>query len=314
MICAVNECIPVDCKSRYEPFEHSSCYLICGPEPLSRQVRAITITEEARREAQAECDRICSADSGWLTQGDREDVFIAQLHRRAMLVNDGFQLQVLAVLREHEIGAENVDATAFQDESADASKYLMPHETSETMLFLTKIPGSVAQQDSFSESKDFDAATDSSHPTTGGGASAILQFSDGHLKPTDCPTQSLEGRAAFSPAAAAPSLSWKTWSSVRALPLQMLSKSQRRTSSIGTACSDLTEGALGFENGTNVELCCTFTDGEGQIEVSEKIDPHNYKGRWSPRYVSTEICDSVDGFVMDPSVFLLFPRDAPEVS
>ena len=58
--------------------------------------------EEARRES-----RVCIA--GGIHKGDRilqeEEVFLAQLYRRAQLLNDEFQERVVAVIQEHSAGA-----------------------------------------------------------------------------------------------------------------------------------------------------------------------------------------------------------------
>ena len=72
----------------------------------SLQVRAITISRESMREARLERAMVSSggkvdgdddAQQGYISQrSDQEDVFIAQLYRRARLLNSSFQMQVHA--------------------------------------------------------------------------------------------------------------------------------------------------------------------------------------------------------------------------
>ena len=76
------------------------------------QVRAVLVSNEAAMEAEAERDldgnssSQLNATEGLLGQSAShrlgEEVFLAQLHRRALLLNDGFQNQILQVLRRYE--------------------------------------------------------------------------------------------------------------------------------------------------------------------------------------------------------------------
>jgi hypothetical protein len=67
-------------------------------------VNAITISDESKKEAKLEREILrlmtedpLSADG----QSQDEEVFIAQLHRRARLLNDGFQRRVFGVVESH---------------------------------------------------------------------------------------------------------------------------------------------------------------------------------------------------------------------
>ncbi len=76
------------------------------------QVSAIIISNESKREAQLEREILMSEDSDLLcADGQMQDevVFIAQLHRRARLLNNGFQRQVLGVVLNHSRKAVQTD-------------------------------------------------------------------------------------------------------------------------------------------------------------------------------------------------------------
>jgi hypothetical protein len=66
----------------------------------TEQVRAIVISDESVREAQLVSKaRVAAAGcgpAGSLAQLSVEGVFIAQLHNRALLLNDGFQVAFTA--------------------------------------------------------------------------------------------------------------------------------------------------------------------------------------------------------------------------
>ena len=76
------------------------------------QVRAVFVTEDAAKEARAErCQNNSEAISGVSQLGLGvpcqlgEEVFLAQLHRRALLLNDGFQSRILNILSRYEVTA-----------------------------------------------------------------------------------------------------------------------------------------------------------------------------------------------------------------
>ena len=67
------------------------------------QVRAIVIYDECAREAQLEREDLSCEYS----RKSDEEVFIVQLHRRAKLLNDGFQQRVLDIIAGHAISRDD---------------------------------------------------------------------------------------------------------------------------------------------------------------------------------------------------------------
>ena len=74
------------------------------------QVRAIVVSDEALAERRSETvlrciSRLSSSRSNSVTSAlmTDEEVFLAQLYRRAQLLNKGFQTAVIQVVRQHEV-------------------------------------------------------------------------------------------------------------------------------------------------------------------------------------------------------------------
>jgi hypothetical protein len=89
-------------------------FVTSATKPVATQVSAVIVSEDSKREMQLEHtimmrDDQCLADG----QGQDEELFIAQLHRRARLLNDGFQRRVCAVVESHSSQVDQNDAKPY---------------------------------------------------------------------------------------------------------------------------------------------------------------------------------------------------------
>ena len=214
-------------------------------------MRAIIIPDEAIREAQAERNEAVRAGMHDV-QVDSEDVFIAQLHRRAKLVNKGFQQRVLDMLCQHHIPVEYERERSYSclGESTTSPKELQP------IYFFSKLVPNAEQEPSLGVDSPLQARDAAAfyHAEVIATSALDIENGIGHFNPISPFSRGLEKRRTSDAGLKRPSA------------MLFFSSNVGRTSSMATTSSEVMTNP-NVEHSAYVELSCTFADGPGRVEV-----------------------------------------------